>query len=105
MDPPDLPPVDVDEPPRIAGPLPRFAPVAAGAILLMLATVIGSATREQVAGGLATGALLLGATAAVHGLALRLPRRHAVNGLAWVLTVVAATALPALIVVVAGVGR
>jgi hypothetical protein len=93
----------MDEAPPIAGPAVRFLPLLVAAVLLGIRVAAAPIADHQWRGFVAVVCGLLLATGVVHAAALRWPRRHAVNGLSWVLTIVAL--LAAVSVILAADGR
>lgn len=94
---------DLSGPPPIAGPLARFVPLLVAAVLVGARAVLAPFADPSWDQLLWWAYGILAVAALAHVAAMRWPRRYAVNGLSWVLTIVALTAVVPLIL--AGDGR
>lgn len=76
----------------------RLMPLAIAAVLLGVRLALGQPNWGSTAENALWGFGLLALVAALHLAAVRMPRRYAVEGAAWVATIIAAVALVVLLI-------
>jgi hypothetical protein len=79
---------DDDFDPPAGGLVARLVPLAVAVVLLLIG-LSREAAPSRSAGGLAVGLGIVAVAGLLHVLALRFPRRQALDGTAWVVTIIA----------------